>query len=488
MDHFAFVSSFYYLLLFGWVFGSFPQNPLSHFLMGVLVLALVLHLLSFYFFHWQWLKHLWVLLQFFLLLPILLYGKNPEIALFFSIFPALSIGMLYGRRWGGIAFLPYFFSAFFNLWLNHEFFQFWPHLLAATLFSSFMFWAINPLLESVQKATQQFAVLEGLGKLFDQRQDQQVLLQWLVENAVIQSGAGFGAVYLWNEKLGKLELQAFFGSRFEKNKEMILELTMGTLEWVVKEGKPYVVNDLSLDPRYAYHKEAHTIVSSLACLPLGRSKVEGIFVCGSTISLYSPAERIELLSFFAQYMSLVLEQEKARQTLQRLSQELGAFHAVCSALTSSLDLEEFLHLVAGFTQRVLDVQEWTLFLFDSKKKEFYVHLSTTPFLEEIVGLRLFWGEGAVSQAVIRKAPLAIPDLSKNPLVSEKENRNGRFLSMLVIPLLKGEEIIGAIQVSDTVVRTFSEEEIRFVLSLASLITLQLSQWKMSSISQPTQKE
>lgn len=470
------VQLFCYPLLALWAYAYVRPAALLYPVLALLVAGFAVQLWSVRRDHPRWVALASPLAQAAALLPLLVFANHSPFVLAFALLPALKLDELYGIFPGIAVLILLSAGAAFGEWNGVELAQEWPLLALSCGFITVCYFAIHPSIETSKRALKQFAVVEGLGKLFEGNSDRQAILRWLVEKAVALLKIEFGAVYLSEARTGKLELQASTGRAFESIKDNLLALATGTLEWVVKEGKVYVANDLSLDPRYTHHREQRQSVASLACVPIGRlSGVRGALVCGSTIPLGAgfAESDMELLTLFARYISLVLEQESWGNVHRHLLQELEAVHACCAALTSSLGLEEFLHLIAGLTSQNLDIKEWTLFLFDPKKGEFMGYLSTTAFMEEVHGLTLAWGEGAISQAVIRKESLMIPDISKNPLVSEKENRSSRFLSMMVIPLFKGDTVLGAIQASDTIPRTFSEEEIRFATSLASLASVAL---------------
>ncbi len=408
------------------------------------------------------------------LIPILFLGNFSWAALLFASFPMISIVESFGFYGGvllwGISSLSVVLGALAQKTLYGQ----WQELLATSFFLLALLSMTTPVLDKAAGAVKRASILEELGGLLEEREDQKKVLQWLVEKATAFLGTEFGTLYLWNAETEKIVFQVSSGVVFEKIKDKLLELMSASLELVAKNGKPFVADDLSFDLRYASLKEEGLCPASAACYPIGKNEeFKGGIVCGSTLTSSFSSSQLDLLSLFARYSDLVLAKGAWTGQKQNLTRELEAFAACSSALTSSLGLEDLLHLIAGYAVQILNLQEWTLFLFDSGKKEFYPFLSTAAFQEELLGIKLAWGEGAISQSVIKKEVLMIRDLSKNPLVSEKENRHGRFLAMLAVPLLIQEKILGGILMCDSHPRSFSEEEIRFSSTLGVLTSLAL---------------
>ena len=469
---------FYYPVLGFWSFYHLSSFPYIQIFWGFLTLGFLVQLTGFLKKTPSWIRSLSPFFQLASLAPLLVEGYLPWATLLFASFPMISVVESYGFYAGifvwGLASLAAISGGVRQKILPVQ----WPDFLSFSLFLFAILSLSAPALDKAAKAVKRGSMMEEFGPLLEEMGDSRSVLQWLTEKAVSFIGTEFAAIYTWDPEKEQIVFHAFSGEIFTAIKDKLLELMSETLEMTAKNEKPYVANDLSFDPRYASLREKGACVASAACYPIGKNEeIKGGIVCGSTLtSSFSPFQ-LELLHLIAQYSSFVLAKGEWKEQKQRLLRELEAVAASCSALTSSLGLEELLHLIAGYAVQILNLQEWTLFLFDSVKKEFYPFLSTAAFQEELLGIRLTWGEGAISQAVIKKEVLMIRDLSKNPLVSDKENRKGRFLAMVAVPLIFQEKILGGILLCDSHPRTFSEEEIRFSAILGVLTGLALDKGK-----------
>ena len=86
--------------------------------------------------------------------------------------------------------------------------------------------------------------------------------------------------------------------------------------------------------------------------------------------------------------------------------------------------------------------------------------------------------GPLAQMAARKSPLHLPDLAvekdylKIPAVADLV-KLGRIRTMLIVPMLSNDTVIGAITVSRTRVQPFTEKEIEMVADFAAQATIAL---------------
>ncbi|MFA7254237.1 MAG: ATP-binding protein [Patescibacteria group bacterium] len=81
------------------------------------------------------------------------------------------------------------------------------------------------------------------------------------------------------------------------------------------------------------------------------------------------------------------------------------------------------------------------------------------------------GQGVAGQAAQTKKIISISDVKNNSIFIK--GKSGRTKSLLCIPMIVNGKLIGVIDVADTVVRNWTEEEVRFLSILASQLGIAL---------------
>ena len=138
--------------------------------------------------------------------------------------------------------------------------------------------------------------------------------------------------------------------------------------------------------------------------------------------------------------------------------------------SSDYDLDMVLKNVCEKTAKRLVVDICSIYLWDG---EYLVLRATYGLSQNAVGrAKLKIGEGITGSAVKEKAPLLIPDVSKDPrykYFAETKEEQYRIKTMYSYPIFSGEEPFGVLNAQTVVLREFKEDEIYFVSTIANLV-------------------
>ncbi|MDM8520848.1 GAF domain-containing protein [Anaerolineales bacterium HSG6] len=182
-------------------------------------------------------------------------------------------------------------------------------------------------------------------------------------------------------------------------------------------------------------------------LPLGtkRGPIGLVELYGKNKNRRFSHEDIQIYRILARQASLSIERTKLLdEVYQRLSQ-VSLLYTMGQKLPDSFDLQEILNTVVQFMQKVMACRGASLYLLDSSE--------TALEIKAAKGLKSRWreqknqplGQGPIGQAAAEARPVHIPDIRKvsNVDVSDKEVR-----SLLVVPLLSRNKVIGALVIDD----------------------------------------
>src|SRR2546422_4069742 len=155
---------------------------------------------------------------------------------------------------------------------------------------------------------------------------------------------------------------------------------------------------------------------------------------------------------------------------ERKLRELSFLHEVTQLAASARDWDEMLRIVIGRTTDAMGAEVSSLYLLE--KPEGVLRLVATNGLNRggIGRAALRLGEGIVGWVANARVPLAARDVRAEPRwkwVPEVDEK--RFTSVLSVPVVARDEVIGVMNVQTVEPRDFGREEIDFLQTIANQV-------------------
>ncbi|RPJ08802.1 MAG: ANTAR domain-containing protein [Deltaproteobacteria bacterium] len=147
---------------------------------------------------------------------------------------------------------------------------------------------------------------------------------------------------------------------------------------------------------------------------------------------------------------------------------IKALSEISQAISSDQYLDDILRLVVTVTANVMDSKICSLWLLDEKEKVLRIRATQTISEEYLKERSLKIGEGVVGHVAQQKKPLAILNVLKEPRYKEKElARNEGLVSMLSVPLIVKDKVIGVINCYTSYPHEFTETERTVLTTVAN---------------------
>lgn len=147
---------------------------------------------------------------------------------------------------------------------------------------------------------------------------------------------------------------------------------------------------------------------------------------------------------------------------------IDALNKISKAITSDLYLEDILRLIVNLTASVMKAKICALWLLDEKTGELKIRATQAMSQEYLRERSIKIGEGIVGLVAGDKKPMVISDVSKSPRYKEKElARKEGLVSMLSVPMLEKDRLIGVINCYTTSVYKFTRGDIGLVSTVAN---------------------
>src|SRR5437879_2284541 len=155
---------------------------------------------------------------------------------------------------------------------------------------------------------------------------------------------------------------------------------------------------------------------------------------------------------------------------ERKLRELSFLHEVAQLASSARDWDEMLRIVIGRTTDAMGAEVSSLYLLE--RSDGLLRLVATNGLNRggIGRATLRVGEGIVGWVANARVPLAARDVRSEPRwkwVPEVDEK--RFTSMLSVPVIARDEVIGVMNVQTVEPRDFGREEIDFLQTIANQV-------------------
>jgi signal transduction histidine kinase len=192
-------------------------------------------------------------------------------------------------------------------------------------------------------------------------------------------------------------------------------------------------------------------------------------------------KQIALLKTFADQAVIAIENVRLFQELQARTRELGrsveelkGLGEVGQAVSSTLDLQTVLTTIVGHAVQLSGTYGGVIYEYNDDAEEFHLrasHHMEDELLSALQTAPIRLGEGAVGQAAVKRAPVQISDT-----LDEQEYTSTRlrpvlahlgYRSLLAIPLLREERIIGGLVVWRRQAGTFSPEIVNLLQTFAA---------------------
>ena len=190
----------------------------------------------------------------------------------------------------------------------------------------------------------------------------------------------------------------------------------------------------------------------------------------SSLRLFGSLER-ESLQALSDYAVIAIENARLYQStddsLQNRLEELAAINEI-SEVVSTLDLQILLRRAMNRIHQSFDVATASLFLVEPGRNELHFSLSSDIEPKVTADLHVPFGKGLVGNCVVEKASLFTNDPYNDPrFTAEIDEITGfKTQSLLAVPLLVKDQVVGAIELVNKQSGPFDERDASLLKAMA----------------------
>jgi sigma-B regulation protein RsbU (phosphoserine phosphatase) len=269
------------------------------------------------------------------------------------------------------------------------------------------------------------------------------------------------SVYLLDEPRQDLRIAYAVGYPDGVTATQRLRLGQGVVGAAVEEGRPILVNDIRLEPRY--QGPLRNMLSQLAVPMRRKGRVIGALNLLSERTGAFTSQDEALLRQFAAHVAVAIENARLFKSERQYVDTLETLAEIGREMSSILDLDVLLTRIAGLTKRLIDYRTFGILLLNEATQELDMKFAVR-YGEDATSKRVKLGQGLVGWAAEHKEPVLVSDVSKDP----------RYLNLvpdarseLVIPMLIKDRCIGVFDLESPELDAFTKEHKELLTLLAS---------------------
>jgi len=136
------------------------------------------------------------------------------------------------------------------------------------------------------------------------------------------------------------------------------------------------------------------------------------------------------------------------EQLESMVQELNYLHHVSQRISEKKEIDVLLHEIMDSCKEVTNAEASSLLIYDEKEKNLYFEVALGDKGEAVKKIACKLGEGIAGWVAEQRKPLLVPDCYADPRFNPEFDKQSGFKtkSMLCVPMLKDEKLVGVIQV------------------------------------------
>lgn len=357
------------------------------------------------------------------------------------------------------------------------------------------------LFEEVQARTRelqetldyQTAIGDVLNVISRSPSDVQPVLDVIVQTAVRLCDADGGTIARQRDGQFFRSGQVGFSPEFtELMQREPVELSRGTITGrALVDGKVVHILDAATDPEYTWTEaqklgNLHTILG----VPLLRDQtaIGVIALIRRTVRPFTE-KQIELVTTFADQAVIAIENARLFEEVQartsdlaRSVEELKALGEVSQSVNSTLDLKTVLDTIVTKAVQLSGTEAGAIYVYSAQADRFRLKATygmSAELIEAISDQAIRLNDPGMGDAARSRQPVQTEDLSANiPTPVHKIVLEAGFRSVLVVPLLRPNKVVGALVVRRRAPGRFSDGTVRLMETFAAQSVLAIQNARM----------
>jgi GAF domain-containing protein len=203
----------------------------------------------------------------------------------------------------------------------------------------------------------------------------------------------------------------------------------------------------------------------------------GVLHVGTLAPRMFTRDDTQLLQIAADRAAIAIEHARLYEAERAARVRLERLQAVTDAALTHLDLDELLAVLLPRIGNILDADTCAVLLVDENRQELVARAALGIEEEVEQGVRIPIGRGFAGRVAAMRTPIFLPDVADadvvNPILREKGIK-----SMLGVPLLVGDDVLGVLHVGTLTHRRFTGDDTELLTVVAERVALAIQRARL----------
>jgi signal transduction protein with GAF and PtsI domain len=330
---------------------------------------------------------------------------------------------------------------------------------------------IRALKKTLAEKSREIALLSRITRLISVYLDIDLVLKEIVELVVLETGADACLIYLLDEPCQELILRASKNPHPKLIGKVRLEVGEGITGWVAKERTVVAISkDANDDPRFKlFHRLPEDRYHAFLSIPvISRNEVVGVINVQHKKPHHHPDGEIALLTMIGQQVGGAIVNARLYEEMKKKAMQLDTLSNVSRMITSNRYIEEILNLIVAMTAKMMNSKICSIMILDQQKRE--LQIVATQSLSEAYKKKpnIKVGESISGRVVQERRPIAVRNVAEDLTYSFPNiARSEGVSSLLSVPMMVKDRVMGVINSYTAHLHNYSEEEIHLLSAVAN---------------------
>lgn len=330
----------------------------------------------------------------------------------------------------------------------------------------------------------QVGVLHRISSIVNSDMSLEQMLQELVALTVTATRCDACLVYLLDPLTGEMVLQASQLPHSAEIGRIRLKIGEGVTGWVAQhEAVVALSSKAASDARFkSFVALPEDTYEAFLSVPLAnRGELIGVINVHHVESHNHTADEVALVSFIGEQMGAALARARLERQSLTVAKRMETLAAVAETIAAEDYLDRILQPISEMVAETFDSPVCSIMLVDEERRELVIRAARCSSPEYLHKMPVRIEDSLIGRVVREARPLIVGDVvqDKEYRYPELARKTG-LASLLSVPLLARDKVIGTINIYTREMRGFTEDEVGFVRVVAGQAAIAIENARLMS--------
>jgi signal transduction protein with GAF and PtsI domain len=337
---------------------------------------------------------------------------------------------------------------------------------------------------ALKMKSQEVGVLHQISQAISGNLNLEDVLRHIVELVSEVTNGDSCLLYLLDKSNEELILRASQNPHPKIIGRIKVKVGEGITGWVARERQPVAIQkNASNDPRFKFfHNLPEDRYQAFLSVPItAKSEVVGVInVQHRKPHRHTDSEAMLLMTIASQVGSTI-ENARLYEETKKKAQQIETLSKVSKTIASSHYLEEMLHLIVSMVAETMNAPVCSIMLLDEKNQELVLKATQSHSPAYLKKPNIKVHRSLIGKVVLERRPLVIRNVTEEKgYVNQELARQADLRSLVAVPMMIKDKVIGVFNLYTNQERDFAQEEIQLIFTIANQAAVAIENTKLMS--------